>query len=79
MLPSMPTQPDKIRENRLRAAAARQGFRLVKSSRRDPLASDYGRWMITDSATSAVVAGAGPSMTLDQVEHWLTHPDERPQ
>ncbi len=35
----------KARENRARRAAQRQGFRLVKSRTRDPLALDYG-WHI---------------------------------
>ena len=35
----------KARENRARRAAQRQGFRLVKSRIRDPLALDYG-WHI---------------------------------
>jgi hypothetical protein len=72
---------EKTHENRLRRAAERQGLRLVKSSRRDPLALDYSRWMITDPRTGSVVAGTGatglPSMTLDQVEHWLTDPASR--
>ena len=32
----------KARENRARRAAQRQGFRLVKSRTRDPLAVSYG-------------------------------------
>jgi hypothetical protein len=71
----------KTHENRLRRVAARQGFRLVKSPRRDPLAFDYNRWMITDSRTNTVVAGTEvtgrPEMTLDQVETWLTNPASR--
>jgi len=69
-------QAEKVRENKLRAAAARQGYRLVKSSRRDKRATDYGRWMITSATTGEVVAGAAqngrPGMTLDQIEEWLT-------
>ena len=67
---------EKIRENRLRRMAERQGYRLHKSSRRDPGALDYGRWMILAPYNSnAVVAGAGPvgpDMNLDDVEEWLT-------
>ena len=65
----------KTRENRLRRIADRQGYRLVKSARRDPRASDYGMWMITDLRTNTVVAGTEvigrPSMSLDDVEAWL--------
>jgi hypothetical protein len=74
-------QAGKIRENRLRAAAARQGYQLVKSRRRDPLAPDYGCWMIIDPDTNTMIAGAEvsgrPSMTLDQAEQWLINPASR--
>jgi hypothetical protein len=70
--------PEKVRENRLRRMAERQGLTLVKSRRRDPRALDYGCWMIVDAETNGVVAGtevAGrPSMDLDDVEAWLTRP-----
>jgi hypothetical protein len=36
------TTQHKVRENRLRRAAYRQGLRLEKSRRRDPRAVDYG-------------------------------------
>lgn len=74
MLCSM-TEEDKVRANRLRRAAARQGLQLIKSRRRDPRALDYGGWMITELSTSTVVAGATPreySMSLDDVEKYLT-------
>jgi hypothetical protein len=74
MLSSM-TEVDKVRTNRLRRAAARQGLQLVKSRRRDPRALDYGGWMITELSTNTIVAGATPreySMSLDDVEKYLT-------
>jgi hypothetical protein len=37
---------DKVWENRLRRMAERQGLRLVKSRRRDPYASDYGKYWL---------------------------------
>src|ERR1035441_7832282 len=43
MLDSM-DQDEKVRENRLRRMAERQGFRLTKTRRMDPLATDYGTW-----------------------------------
>jgi hypothetical protein len=67
----MGADPDKIRENRLRRAAARQGLRLVKSRRRDPRAIDYGGFMIVDAHTNGVVAGelnSPQALDLDQVE-----------
>ena len=39
---------EKVRENRLRRMAERQGLELRKSRRRDPRAIDYGRWYIVD-------------------------------
>lgn len=64
----------KVRENRLRRVAERQGLILSKSRRRDHLALDFGRWMILDRATQAVVAGADPrdySLSTDDVEQYL--------
>lgn len=58
---------DKVRENRLRRAAERQGLRLVKSRRRDPRALDYGRWEILNGDGRPVTDG----LTLDDVEAYL--------
>ena len=74
---------ERVRENRLRRVADRQGLRLVKSRRRDPRAVDYRRYMVVDLATGAVVVGAGalgrPVWDLDQVEAYLTRgPGEEP-
>jgi hypothetical protein len=67
---------DKIRENRLRRMAERQGLRLVKSRRRDPRAVDYGGYMLVDLQTSGIVVGTGdlgrPHWSLDDVEDYLT-------
>jgi len=59
-------ETDKVRENRLRRMAARQGFRLTANGRRDPLARDYAnRYSIEP----------GPSgLTLDEAEAWLNAP-----
>ena len=67
--------PDKIRENRLRRMADRQGLRVVKSPRRDTRAWDYGRYVVTDRYTGAVVAGGTPTgytLSIDDVETYLT-------
>lgn len=67
-------QTDKVRENRLRRAAERQGLTLVKSRRRDPRALDYGCFMIVDLHTNSVVAGelnTPRALTLDEVEEYL--------
>lgn len=64
----------KSREIRLRNAAVRQGLKLHRVARRDRLALDYGIWYVTN------LAGGGRvdiGRSLDEVEHWLTHPEER--
>ena len=66
---------EKIRENRLRRVADRQGLRLEKSRRRDPRAIDYGMYMLVDPSTNTVVYGAEgtgrPNLSIDAVEAWL--------
>lgn len=63
------------REKRLRRAAARQGLRLSKSSRRDPYANDYGKYRIENPRLGGViVAGGAPfdySLDLDAAENVL--------
>lgn len=54
------------RENRLRRMAARQGLKLVKSGRRDPLAIDYGLYQIHDGDRVQF-----ESRDLDEVERYL--------
>ncbi len=70
----------KIRENRLRRMAERQGLGLLKSRRRDPHANDFGRFMIYDAEKNYLVAGGWPvsySLDLDDVEDFLTNPPTR--
>jgi hypothetical protein len=71
-------QEDKIRENRLRRMAERQGLYLKKSRRRDPLALDYGAYWLIDPHTNTVVAGDDRlGISLDDVEHYLSEPRPR--
>jgi len=66
---------EKIRENRLRRMAERQGYALVKSKRRDPRALGYAGFMIVEPYTNTIVYGeidSDQALTLDQVEAWLT-------
>ncbi|MBN9053121.1 MAG: hypothetical protein J0H80_04940 [Rhizobiales bacterium] len=68
-------QEMKVRENKLRRMAERQGMILQKSRRRDPRAIDFGGYMLVDAKTNAVVMGADPnaySATIEQVEAWLS-------
>jgi hypothetical protein len=69
-------QSEKVRENRARRTADRQGLRLVKSRRRDPRSIDYGAYMLVDRFTDTVVAGelnTPRALSLEDVERYLTH------
>lgn len=60
-------QDEKVRENKIRRMAERQGYRLVKSRRRDPRATDYG--------VCELVPGKGKPRafkSIDDVEAFLT-------
>lgn len=63
----MAQNPDKIRENRLRLAAQRQGLTLRKSRTRDPRALDYGRYTLTRDGHVDVY----DSTDLDEIEAYL--------
>ncbi len=67
-LPSMATD-DKVRENRMRRTADRQGLMLSRSRRRDPLALDYGVYWLADRDRHLVSPEQG--MSLDEVEAFL--------
>jgi hypothetical protein len=58
---------EKVRENRLRRMAGRQGLQLLKSRRRDPRALDYGRYWLVDASGVEVATG-----DVDAIEAWLT-------
>jgi hypothetical protein len=57
----------KVRENRLRRMAERQGLVLHKSRRRDPRALDYGTYQLLDGHTRVMASG-----TIDTMEQYLT-------
>ena len=61
----------KVTRNRLRRAAARQGYKITKSSRRDPLATDYGRWWVLNLDSQDVILGGKDGATIDQVARFL--------
>ncbi|MDL4815972.1 hypothetical protein [Actinomadura opuntiae] len=65
------TQADKVRENRLRRMANRQGYALKKSGRRDPRAVDYGVYWVIDPNTNALLTDE-KGLSLDEIERWLT-------
>jgi hypothetical protein len=67
---------EKVRENRLRRMAERQGLRLVKSRRRDPLALDYQLYALISEDEYQVAGGWQKGgrfgFTLDEVEARLS-------
>lgn len=65
---------EKVRENRLRRMAERQGLRLVKSRRRDPRAIGYGGYMIVNQDNNAVAGeiDSARALNLDAIEDYLT-------
>ena len=73
----------KVRENRLRRMADRQGLKLMKSPRRDPNALGYGTFMLVDVQTGGAVFADWDTYDklygrdLDEIEEWLTEPAER--
>ena len=73
-LSSMTDAEFKVFENRLRRMAKRQGLRLEKTRRRDPRALDYGKYMLVNVETNAVVFGADSShadATISQIAAYL--------
>lgn len=60
-------QTDKIRENRLRRMAARQGYALRKTRRIDTRAKDYGTYsLVPDKGKPKEFA------SIDDLEEFLT-------
>lgn len=62
---------DKVRENRLRRMAERQGLTLIKSRRRDPRAVDYGKYWLAQISTNTLETSE-QGMTLVEIEAYLT-------
>ena len=65
---------DRVRENRLRRMAARQGLRLLKSPRRDQYADGYGTYRLVGAQDGEHRYGdavTGFGMDLDAVERQL--------
>ena len=74
---------DRVRENRLRRAARRQGYVLHRSRTRDPRALDYGSyWLVDTAGARGVVLGRIPgdwhsdAADLDDIERYLMGEDE---
>jgi hypothetical protein len=66
---------EKVRENRARRAASRQGLALTKSRRRDPRAIDHGLYWLHSADCTLVSPEQG--VTLDEIETILDRPANR--
>ncbi len=62
-------QDAKVRENRLRRMAERQGLTLTKSRRRDPRALDFGLYWLADA--NGVTLTPEQGIDIDGVEAFL--------
>ena len=60
----------KVRENRIRRIASRQGLRLEKSRQRNPMALDYGKYRLVNGPPGHIYVFIGQG-DLDQIEEWL--------
>lgn len=63
---------DKVRENRLRRVAARQGLTFTRRRRIDPLAVDYGQVTLSRDGEDVFTTN-----DLDDLERWLLDPESR--
>jgi hypothetical protein len=72
-MPTATGQGEKVRENRLRRMAKRQGLRLAKSRLRDTRALGYDRWTVldVDGSPSLPMTGFNGLLKLDEVEQYL--------
>lgn len=65
---------NKVRENRLRRMAVRQGLALHKNRMRDPLGLEFGTYLLMDLITDVQISPVGCGLTLDEVEQYLLKP-----
>jgi len=66
---------NKIRENRIRRMAQRQGLQLTKTRRRDERAIDYGGYILVNDRYFCVFGthNSGRAMaSLEEIENYLT-------
>ena len=66
---------NKVLENRFRRMADRQGYKLTKIRRRDPLAYDYGKYLLIEKNTNGALTNSnrsGNHLSLEEVEVLLS-------
>jgi hypothetical protein len=68
----MAEQTEKVRENRVRRMAERQGLILRKSRRRDPRALDFGGYRLIDAEANVLVYPDQYGTDLNGIEEFLT-------
>lgn len=68
----MPETSDRVRENRVRRMAERQGLILRKSRRRDRRAWDFGSYWLIDADRNALVFPDVHGGSLEDIERYLT-------
>ena len=68
----MSESSEKVRENKMRRIAKRQGMMLKKSRRRDRRAWDYGSYWLVDADRNALVFPDEHGASLDDIESYLT-------
>lgn len=61
----------KVRENKARRAAERQGYALHRNRRRDPRALGYGTYSLSSRHALTASAAAPQSANLHEVESFL--------
>ena len=71
---------EKIQENRIRRRLDRLGYKLVKSTAKDPSVPGYDLYQVINLSSGGCDFGyegfnGAPSATLDEVEEWLNDPD----
>ena len=62
---------EKVRENRIRRVAARRGYELRKTRRRDPHALDYGTYTLVNIMANGAMYHF-TNVGLDEVENFFT-------
>jgi hypothetical protein len=62
---------EKVRENRIRRVAARRGYELHKTRRRDPHALDYGTYTLVNAMTNGAMYHF-TNVGLDEIETFFT-------
>lgn len=74
----MQNQAEKVRINRARRAAARQGLLLERCPSRTPGTRGYGGFLIVDRR-DRIVHGTRYNLTIADVEAWLVARATQPQ